>query len=1604
MKPSDKRRSLLKRENVFKPKAIPAMIAALGLAATLPGLGLAELADLSDVPLANAPETAVLPNLMYILDDSGSMMWDYMPDNILSGPGAGSGTRLNCKTLTNCTGGACTVNVAGSACADGSTPSDWGEPPYYSAQFNQIYYNPDISYDPGVDSTGTTLGSIDPADAPNDAYLDTATRRNVKTGYPEIYYCTTNSPSSAQLADSAVCRRNGVDNVASASDYFLYFSNNLAAAGAKGGYPAGSSNANAFRSRVVRNTSHPYYFKITPNEYCSDENLINCSLANADGTAPAGFPFPAPVRYCTGTVNASSLAAVSDGANSATPKCRATFGVGTYIYPRYGRFTRVDITSSTTTYAKSATAVRPDCGSGPTCTYAQELQNFANWYSYYRTRMAMMKTATGRAFRSIDDRYRVGFITINPMVSGSVDASRYLPIGEFVPAQKADFYSLLYAQDNHGSTPLRVALSRVGRHYAFQTDGINAGMDADPMTHSCQQNFALLTSDGYWNDGSGSAVAIGGGAVGHQDSTPTSGSPVYVSRPTGTLDGTGSTQTRQTPFIENEQVICTGGGTITNWSTGGNSGSQTTSCGCTGSLKRVWQRTRILSFDETLVDGSVTSSTTNVNSVSFTAITGCDAKVETTVSIVRETQEDRCTFNGQTNFDNVIQPGQAPVGPQTSCGCSATNRGKRYRVYERVREVEVTQIFVDGALTSTTITTTGFAVQFNSLGNGCTSNSPSVGASSLVTGAQTTTSTGVTVATNLTPTNPHTTSGGQQVTTTTFVGTSNTLADVAMYYYKTDLRTSGANSVNNVPTNDKDVAPHQHMVTFTLGLGLKGLMNYRADYETAATGDFARIKNEGTDCSWLPAGTTCNWPVPTSSSPATLDDMWHAAVNGRGTFYSAADPNSLADGLSGALSALKIQTAAASASATSSPNITETDNFIYSSTFRTVMWDGQITAQRLDTATGNVLPAIVWEAQALLDARTAETTDTRQIWKFDPSNSSSVNTNLRSFIWANLSGATGSTVCSTSTEIGCFNAKGLNLSQYASPLDDTQKALADDGQNLVNWLRGQTRYEGASAANEKVFRDREHVLGDAVNATPAYVRAPTFNFQDDVTPTYATFKNAQAGRQGVLYIAANDGMLHAFNGEDTPNAVAVSAASASGGTELWAYIPRIVFPNLHKLATDSWDTTHKYTVDGSPQVMDAYQVVTPATTDTPAAVEWKTILIGGLNKGGRGFYALDVTNPVAPKALWEICNDSNICSIADEDIGFSYGNAVITKLPDVPGLPAANRGRWVAIFTSGINNYGGAAGTGDGVGYLYVRDLFTGAHVYKVSTGAGDTTTPSGLSKISAFADNFNNDNTATFIYGGDLLGNVWRFDMSANPPHVLKLAELRVGGREQSITSRPELGVIENERVVFVGTGRYLGDDDTKDGATLTPALPWAYQQTVYAIKDDFAAGAAAGHGDIRAKTLPDALVGQTLTDNVTSRTVSNNAIDWSTNLGWYVDLNPGNTSPGERVNLDPQLVLGTLVVVSNVPNNNECTVGGDSFIYQFNYGSGSNIASSPGALVATKFTGQITVGLVVVRLPSGVFKGVATGATGTKTPVGVNVGGAGGSGRRVSWRELLR
>jgi type IV pilus assembly protein PilY1 len=1277
------------KHRTFRYLGTAALLAAI-LALPTPA-GAAET-DIAPAPLGTAPSVSVLPNLMFILDDSGSMARDFMPDQL--------DDTNTCKECTSNKIKSC--SVAAMKCAAGHAP-------FYNAQFNTLYYNPQITYSPGLDDLGASLGNADPTHARDDIYLDpSGNSKNVVNEWTEIYWCTTNKPSSSELADTDVCRRNGIDTPSVGNNGvnpFIYKEDN-ADDDMSGGLPT-----NKYRFAVSQNNSNPYYYQVTAREHCTTVDLTNCTLA----TAPTGsYTVPAPLRWCqlqNGQYSAADPNQVSGADKKGVFYCQAKWS-STHKYPRLGKIKRTDIVPSGTFDNRPT---RGDCASAPTCTYAEELQNFANWYQYYRTRMLTMKTSAGRAFSVLDDRFRIGFLTIN-----ASDSNEYLKIDRFTPTHKKDWYDKFYSMTTGNNTPLREALSRVGRHYAGITTGINSFMPDDPVQYSCQQNYALLTTDGYWNSNAGKD--LDNKAIGDQDNVDSG----FSTRASGAYDG----------------------------NLGGTAGSK--------------------------------------------------------------------------------------------------------------------------------------------------------------------------------------------------AGSSDTLADVAMYYYKTDLRTSGPVEKNDVPTTTKDKAPHQHMVTFTLGLGLDGLMNYRPDYETATTGDFYQIVTSSSGCSW--AAGTCNWPKAQQDQPSAIDDLWHAAVNGRGKYFSAKDPGTLQSGLTEALAAIKVTTGAAAASATSTPNITPTDNYIFSSTYRTGKWDGEVVAERIDTVTGDVIPGLSWSAGGQLNARVSLDSDTRKIYTF-----THLTANRRvDFLYDSM----------TASHQAVFNNKCSALPQCAS-LSAADQARVDDGKNLVNWLRGQS-------GNSDIFRARENVLGDTVNSKPAFVGAPNLQYADAVTPDYNSFKTANASRQGVLYIAANDGMLHAFSGDT--------------GQELWAWVPRMIRPELYKLAVSNYDAAHRYFVDGSPQVMDVF---------FNGPKQWKTVLVGGLKAGGRGFFALDITNPSDPKGLWEVCADPTgtlECADAgdkDDNIGFSFGDPVITKWAKDPD-------KWVAIVSSGYNN----VSPGDGKGYVYVIDIETGKILDKKDTGVGDTTTPSGLAHLTGFAKNFAVDNTASLVYGGDLEGNVWRFDM-ANMS-VQNIGQLTDGGspaKPQSVTTKVDITQFDaGFNVIYVATGRLLGTSDLQDPATLVPPENRAYQQTVYGFKDT--------QSDLGNLRLPAAnLVQQTiaLTADPNVRTISNNAVDWSTQNGWYVDLDPANQSPGERVTVDPQLVRGVFLVATNEPKNEPCSAGGVSWTYQFDYRSGSYIASAPQQAVGTKLSQALVAGVVVYRLPSGQLKYSAIDVTGKKVVGGVNPGAGGSIGKRVSWRELI-
>lgn len=1260
----------------------------------------------------------------------------------------------------------------------------------------------------------------------------------------------------------------------------------------------------------------PYEYVIIPVEYCDSAYLTNCVASSV----PTGaFTYPAPVRFC----NSATTAALAPGAVGAQSgasgpiTCQGLFSTGSglnYTSVRYGLFYREDVVPTRATYGDevlnatvnaNGTSIafagvkvidrggRTDCAAAPNCTYAEEMTNFANWYAYYRTRIQMMKTSAGRAFLPMDSRYRIGFATINEnwVIPTLTTGGEWLPVSMFDATQKQKWYNAMYSINPGNSTPLRAAVARAGRYFAglHGLPGDATHMTDDPMEYSCQQNFLLITTDGYWNGSTSSVVDLTGAQIGNVD-------------------------------------------------------------------------------------------------------------------------------------NNASNP--------------ATTRAEG--VY-------------DGGLS----------------------------------------------------------------------GASTTLADTAAYYYLNDLRkpslsncSSGSTTapgsllcttpavspdpLDNVPAGDKDPVSGglmwQHMVTFSLGLA-NGLMLYQPNYESATYGDVSSIKTGAMNCPFSGSGI-CNWPLPVSGQPSTLDDLWHAAVNGRGSFYNARDPISLSQGLSSALSGITVQIGSAAASATSSPNITQTDRSIFSSTYRTLKWDGEVVAQLLDPTTGNVPPAsltavtipissisligsvvkvtmtnhgltagdmiqvansttggtcdpayntggqsmaitvldannfsypstnsagattntacqiykagISWSAQTQLDIKVKSATDpeiltrfiytddTSQLMPLNTTNSSLPMNGLKEFRYSLLPPADQAYF-----DNQCTSTLGAVIMSQCTALNltATQITSANSGLNLVDYLRGNQTLE--QTAPNPSYRPRDHFLGDTVNARPAYVRAPTFDFQDPVTPTYASFKSANQTRMATIYVASNDGMLHAF---DAGQCSTPTSCTTGTGNERWAYVPHETFANLYKLADVNYSSNHQYYVDGSPEIMDIY-VDSTYSAASGLAVGWHTILVGGLNGGGRGYYALDITDPSVPIGLWDICASSALCTYQDSDLGYSYGNPVITK--------RSSDGKWVVLVTSGYNN----VSPGSGQEFLYVLDAITGVILQKIPTGSGSTASPAGLAKIAAWSDNSSQNNTARFVYGGDMNGDVWRFDLgapgstptaypalSAPAKYFTTLYSDVAGTLRQPITTRPELadpwsvpGTINSlagtgKPAVFIGTGRYLGASDLSSTQT----------QTIYALKDDFSIAGPTFPGTPAVpnpRSLPVGTVQPMVVQTINPATgaSSNNPVDWTLKEGWYADF----PSLGERNNLDPQLLLGTLIVVTNVPTaGGVCVTGGNSYMYQFNFKNGNSL---PGAVARTSLGNAISVGFVAVRLPSGQLKVIVTNASGQKTSETVNVSGT-ATTRNVSWRELLQ
>jgi len=687
---------------------------------------------------------------------------------------------------------------------------------------------------------------------------------------------------------------------------------------------------------------------------------------------------------------------------------------------------------------------------------------------------------------------------------------------------------------------------------------------------------------------------------------------------------------------------------------------------------------------------------------------------------------------------------------------------------------------------------------------------------------------------------------------------SNTLADIAMKYYEEDLRPTGM--PNEVPTQGADKADHQHLVTYAVAFGLAGTLDPAAD-PLADDND--------------PLTVDFEWPEPVSDTATTVDDLWHAAYNGRGEFLSARDPDELTNSLGTALDLIAEATATSAAVSINSAKLT-TESVVYLAEFNTNRWEGNLFAYKItDPDTG----ALTIDANWGVDGAAGKL------------NGRDLSLNPRTILTHNGSGGVPFQWKTTTT-------------MSSTQQDDLNGANNDDtaGKARVEYLRGSRADEGGGYN----FRARPSLLSDLVNSGPVYVGAPTLNWPDtapfptDPTDRYSTFKEAKATRAGMVYVGSNGGMMHGFAEAD--------------GVEKIAYIPGNLFSNatgegLHYLTDPNYG--HKYYNDLTPTVSDIFADIGPNN------VQWNTVLISGQRGGGRGIFALDVTDPAifnegnaADLVLWEFSNSD------DADLGYTYSR---------PQIARTNAGTWVAIFGNGYND------TGDGKAKLFIVDIAKGTEdgtwtlgtdYIKISTNSGAADPDQNGLATPALAD-LDGNGTVDRVYAGDLKGQMWAFDLSSTDPGIWDNASsvqrLFTTINNEPITSKPALarhptistvsGVGGNAPnvMVFFGSGQYLVNDD-KDSDD---------DNHFYGVWDK---------GDTNLSVGGAHLVEQKFEPNyVPYRVLTRNTVDYTAKYGWYFELDINR----ERSVTSP-VVRGDLVFFNSfVPEDDPCAIGG--FGYRF-------------------------------------------------------------------------
>lgn len=590
----------------------------------------------------------------------------------------------------------------------------------------------------------------------------------------------------------------------------------------------------------------------------------------------------------------------------------------------------------------------------------------------------------------------------------------------------------------------------------------------------------------------------------------------------------------------------------------------------------------------------------------------------------------------------------------------------------------------------------------------------------------------------------------------------------------------------------------------------------------------------------------------------------------------------------------------------------------------------------------------------------------------------------------------------TTRRIVTMGGNGSGAPFRYSQLSDAQRVALRGDSTLVDFLRGDRSNEGAK------FHARRSPLGDIVGSDAVLVQAAQSpHFSETENPGYGAFRSAMAQRQPVVYVGANDGMLHAFDGKLT---APTASGFTTGGVELFAYVPSFVFdgpngtPNVDGLAalsnisgaaTDPF--SHHFYVDQTPQVADVdFNRVAGNADGAGGTPDWHTLLVGALGKGGKGIYALDVTTvPPAPSLGTSTAQEAQIkqkvrWEFSQNDMGFFYGKPLIAK---------TRKYGWVVLVTSGYNN-------ASGLGRLFVLNAKTGELLETLSTSVGSANDPSGLARPQAYTKSFA-DVTIEQVYAGDLKGNLWRFDLSAASgtyPAPVLLSQLKgPDGVVQPITTAPRIEIDSatddpdaTRRWVFVGTGRFLEIGD----------LTSTTRNSIYALRDgDRDRPACASAGDGSCAGLPLARGALVANANLLTGVTLDDA-----SAGWYHDLTgqAGNGGATERVVVDPDTQAGQPVLAwtTLTPTNDPCNYEGA--VYAVNYGTGKSVLQAPGSsgggfIERYEPPSGMPTRAVISQNSDGTLSVLTSTLRGSPQPISLGVPRSPNPDRsRVNWREV--